>query len=114
MLDLGYKEQYSIALKLKEQNIPFYVLTSEELLKSPQLELENLCDFLNIKFYNNMLSWDRGGIKEDGVWAKYWYENVHYSEGFLKNKQVNNLKKTENNTIAVSTEFYFKLLALKK
>ena len=114
VLDLGYKEQYSIALKLKEQNIPFYVLTSEELLKSPQLELENLCDFLNIKFYNNMLSWDRGGIKEDGVWAKYWYENVHNSEGFLKNKQVNNLKKTENNTIAVSTKFYFKLLALKK
>ena len=61
-----------------------------------------------------MLNWDRGGIKEDGVWAKYWYENVHNSEGFLKNKQVNNLKRTENNIIAVSTEFYFKLLALKK
>ena len=26
VLDLGYKEQYSIALKLKEQNIPFYVI----------------------------------------------------------------------------------------
>ena len=33
-----------------------------------------------------MLNWDRGGIKEDGVWAKYWYENVHKSEGFLKNE----------------------------
>ena len=114
VLDLGYKEQYSIGLKLKVQNIPFYVLSSEELLNSPKKELENLCNFLNINFNNNMLSWDRGGIKEDGVWAKYWYENVHNSEGFLKNKQVNNLKKTENNTVAVSTEFYFKLLALKK
>ena len=45
--------------------------------------------------------------------GKILYENVHNSEGFLKNKQVNNLKK-ENYTIAVSTEFYFKLLALKK
>ena len=64
VLDLGYKEQYSIALKLKEQNIPFYVLTSENLLKSPQLELENLCDFLKIKFYNSMLNWDREALKK--------------------------------------------------
>ena len=114
VLDLGYKEQYSIALKLKEQNIPFYVLTSEELLKSPQLELENLCDFLKIKFYNSMLNWDRGGIKEDGVWAKYWYENVHNSQGFLQKKKINHSKIMENDTISISTEFYFKLLALKK
>ena len=114
VLDLGYKEQYSIALKLKEQNIPFYVLTSEELLKSPQVELENLCDFLNINFYNCMLSWDRGGIKEDGVWAKYWYENVHNSQGFLQNKKITHSKIMENDTLAVSTDFYLKLLALKK
>ena len=114
VLDLGYKEQYSIALKLKEQNIPFYVLTSEELLKSPQLELENLCDFLKIKFYNSMLNWDRGGIKEDGVWAKYWYENVHNSQGFIQKKKINHSKIMENDTISISTEFYFKLLALRK
>ena len=93
VLDLGYKEQYSIGLKLKGQNIPFYVLSSEELLNSPKKELENLCNFLNINFNNNMLSWDRGGIKEDGVWAKYWYKNVQIVKVF-KNKK-NNLKKTE-------------------
>ena len=114
VLDLGYKEQYSIALKLKEQNIPFYILTSEELLKSPQVELENLCDFLKIKFYKSMLNWDRGGIKEDGVWAKYWYENVHNSQGFHQKKKINHSKIMENDTISISTEFYFKLLALKK
>ena len=36
VLDLGYKEQYAIALKLKKKKIPFYILSSEELLNSPK------------------------------------------------------------------------------
>ena len=60
VLDLGYKEQYAIALKFQKKNIPFYILSSEELLNSPKKELENLCYYLKINFDNNMLSWDRG------------------------------------------------------
>ena len=33
-----------------------------------------------------MLKWPKGGIKEDGTWAKYWYKNVHNSSGFSKQK----------------------------
>ena len=29
-----------------------------------------------------MLSWPEGAREEDGVWAKYWYSNVHKSTGF--------------------------------
>ena len=29
-----------------------------------------------------MLSWETGGNPADGVWARYWYENVHRSTGF--------------------------------
>ena len=114
VLDLGYKEQYAIALKLKKKKIPFYILSSEELLNSPKRELENLCDYLKINFDNNMLSWDRGGIKEDGVWAKYWYENVHKSQGFIRNEKIDDSKRIENDTITISSHFYHKLLALKK
>ena len=114
VLDLGYKEQYAIALKLKKKKIPFYILSSEELLNSPKRELENLCDYLKINFDNNMLSWDRGGIKEDGVWAKYWYENVHKSQGFICNEKIDDSKRIENDTITISSQFYHKLLALKK
>ena len=114
VLDLGYKEQYAIALKFKKKNIPFYILSSEELLNSPKKELENLCDYLKINFDNNMLSWDRGGIKEDGIWAKYWYENVHKSQGFKPNKKMDDSKRIENDTITISSKFYHKLLALKK
>ena len=114
VLDLGYKEQYAIALKFQKKNIPFYILSSEELLNSPKKELENLCDYLKINFDNNMLSWDRGGIKEDGIWAKYWYENVHKSQGFKPNKKMDDSKRIENDTITISSKFYHKLLALKK
>ena len=114
VLDLGYKEQYAIALKFQKKNIPFYILSSEELLNSPKKELENLCDYLKINFDNNMLSWDRGGIKEDGVWAKYWYENVHKSQGFIRNEKIDDSKRIENDTITISSQFYHKLLALKK
>lgn len=114
VLDMGYKEQYAIALKFKKKNIPFYILSSEELLNSPKKELENLCDYLKINFDNNMLSWDRGGIKEDGIWAKYWYENVHKSHGFKLNKKMDDSKRIENDTITISSIFYHKLLALKK
>ena len=114
VLDMGYKEQYAIALKFKKKNIPFYILSSEELLNSPKKELENLCDYLQINFDNNMLSWDRGGIKEDGIWAKYWYENVHKSHAFKLNKKMDDSKRIINDTITVSSKFYHKLLALKK
>ena len=114
VLDMGYKEQYAIALKFKKKNIPFYILSSEELLNSPKKELKNLCDYLKINFDNNMLSWDRGGIKEDGIWAKYWYENVHKSHGFHLNKKMDDSKRIENDTITISSKFYHKLLALKK
>ena len=114
VLDLGYKEQYAIALKFQKKNIPFYILSSEELLNSPKKELENLCDYLKINFDNNMLSWDRGGIKEDGIWAKYWYENVRKSKGFKPNKKMDGSKRIENDTITISSKFYHKLLALKK
>jgi hypothetical protein len=30
-----------------------------------------------------MLKWEKGARKEDGIWAKYWYENVHNSTCFL-------------------------------
>ena len=114
VLDMGYKEQYAIALKFKKKNIPFYILSSEELLNSPKKELKNLCDYLKINFDNNMLSWDRGGIKEDGIWAKYWYENIHKSHGFHLNKKMDDSKRIENDIITISSKFYHKLLALKK
>ena len=62
------------------------VLDSAEILKNPKILLSKLCDKLEIPFYEEMLSWPAGGIKEDGAWAEYWYKNVHNSTGFTKQK----------------------------
>jgi len=49
-------------------------------------QLEKLCKEINIPFQNDMLSWEKGARIEDGVWASYWYKNIHNSTGFMKYK----------------------------
>ena len=46
---------------------------------------------LSIPFYEEMLHWPHGPKPEDGVWAKYWYSNVHQSTGFEKQVTSNRL-----------------------
>ena len=81
--DIGVKQQYELYLSLeKEDNTPI-ILDSKYLLQSPELMLNKLCDILEISFDKKMLKWKKGARKEDGIWAKHWYANVHNSTGFL-------------------------------
>ena len=83
MHDIGIKKQYELYVKLSQRECLPIVLDSTALLKQPEAILRKLCDHLSIPFDINMLRWNKGGIKEDGVWAKYWYKNVHNSTGFI-------------------------------
>ena len=56
---------------------------------APQAVISAICDALDIPFTKDMLSWQKGGIQEDGIWAQYWYENVHNSTGFRVQKSSN-------------------------
>ncbi|KAI1712280.1 branched-chain-amino-acid aminotransferase-like protein 1 [Ditylenchus destructor] len=67
-------------------NLPI-VLDSNELLKDPPKVLRMLCDALEIPFYEEMLTWKAGARPEDGCWAKYWYNNVHNSTGWTKQRK---------------------------
>ena len=49
---------------------------------NPRKALQDLCNAINIPFDQNMLYWKAGARKEDGIWAKYWYKNVHESTCF--------------------------------
>lgn len=60
------------------------VLDSGDLLADPPGVLRVLCEALGISWNANMLHWPAGGIPEDGVWAPYWYANVHRSTGFAR------------------------------
>ncbi|MGB1207106.1 MAG: hypothetical protein ACPG5B_15780 [Chitinophagales bacterium] len=82
--DIGIKRQfemYDIFAKMGE-NVP--IIDSAEVLKNPALVLEKLCEQIGIPFTEKMLSWKKGARKEDGIWAEYWYANVHQSTGFKK------------------------------
>jgi hypothetical protein len=86
MQDIGIEKQWQLFHQLKEKNIQPIVLDSNEILKHPQKVLTDLCKALAIPFYEEMLHWKAGPRPEDGVWAKYWYNNVHQSTGFEKQK----------------------------
>lgn len=58
------------------------VIDSQELLKNPYYIIKEVCNRLGIPYVNDMLKWEAGPLPEDGVWAKYWYDNVHRSTGF--------------------------------
>ncbi len=80
--DIGIKKASELFLFLKKNGKTPIVIDSDELLKNPELYLKKLCNLLNIPFSEKMLQWKKGGIPEDGLWAKHWYDNVHNSEGF--------------------------------
>jgi hypothetical protein len=96
--DVGVKKQYELYHDLQKRGLNTIVLDSKYLLKNPETILKKLCSLLDIEFDKKMLKWKQGPIQEDGVWAKYWYKNIHNSTSFLpyskKNINLNNnLKK---------------------
>ena len=87
MKDIGYDDQLSLANYFKQNDIPFIVIDSKDILMDPPSKLKEICQFAGIPFEEQMLHWQKGARKEDGVWAKFWYANVHNSEGFLEYKE---------------------------
>jgi Sulfotransferase domain len=86
MQDVGIEKQWQLFNHLKENNLNCIVLDSNEILISPENVLQQLCDALQIPFTEKMLHWSPGPKIYDGIWAKYWYDNVHQSTGFEKQK----------------------------
>ncbi len=84
--DVGYALHIELLKYFKEHKIPYSVLDSRKVLENPRRTLQRLCDFIEIPFDDNMLSWQPQKRVEDGIWAKYWYHNVHKSSGFQKYK----------------------------
>lgn len=84
MVDIGIEKQWHLFNDLIKRDLKPIVLDSGTLLKAPAVVLTKLCEALQIPFYEEMLSWEAGPKKEDGIWAKYWYSNVHKSTRFEK------------------------------
>ena len=114
MEDLGYKLQYDLANYFISKNINFKIILSENLLKNPYKVLSDLCDFAKINFHSKMLSWKKGGIAEDGIWAKFWYKNVHNSNSFSPWESKPNEAVDNNHSILLeqATHYYHQLISL--
>ena len=90
MDDVGYALHIQLLDQLRQMNVAPIVMDSKKILLNPKKTLSHLCQLIGIPFDENMLLWKAGARPEDGVWAKYWYNNIHRSTGFIKYK-----KKTE-------------------
>ena len=82
MRDIGVEYQFNLWQKLVDRKQNPIVLDAGNLLKSPHSVLQKLCERIGIPFEESMMKWPAGPKPYDGVWAPYWYSNVHRSTGF--------------------------------
>ena len=80
---LGLEMQYELfeyVTKINGRAPP--VVDSKDILLDPRETLSLLCEKIGVVFSEEMLSWSKGVRDTDGIWAKYWYDNVINSTGF--------------------------------
>jgi len=80
--DTGYAAQTEILASLRASGVEPAVLVAHRVLQDPEDQLTRLCARIGVPFERAMLAWEPGARPEDGVWAPFWYANVHKSRGF--------------------------------
>ena len=87
MRDVGLERQVVLFRELRDAGQDPPVLDARQLLLDPEAVLKELCNRIGLAWDPAMLSWPAGPHPEDGVWAKYWYDNVEKSSGFEPYRQ---------------------------
>ena len=81
--DLGFVQQAEIFDFVREQTGKTPpVIDAHDVLENPRKILELLCGAVGVEFDKAMLSWPPRLRETDGVWAKYWYDEVARSTSF--------------------------------
>lgn len=75
--DIGFRQQVEVF-----ERFGGVVIDSQDIRESPRAQLARLCNAIDLEFDPAMLSWPKGGHKQDGVWAAHWYGAIHDSTGF--------------------------------
>ncbi len=110
--DTGYKLQTELLSELREAGQSPSILDARELLLAPKDVLSTLCSRLELSFEESMLSWSPGGHPSDGVWAPYWYHNVHQSDGFAPYQPKTEPFPEELNSVLSECLPYYELLSV--
>jgi hypothetical protein len=82
LADAGLRMQWELFEQLTDTGQSPAIIDSRELLLDPRGVLLQLCEHLDIDFFEDMLGWTAGPRPEDGIWAPHWYHAVHKSTGF--------------------------------
>ncbi|NMM49965.1 sulfotransferase-like domain-containing protein [Marinigracilibium pacificum] len=85
--EIGYGYSLKLYNQLVNEGQKPIVIDSGTVLKDPETMLPKICEALEIPFDKSMLSWNPGPRPEDGCWAKYWYANVHKSNGLMQKSE---------------------------
>jgi hypothetical protein len=108
--DIGLQYQYNLFMALQEKGLRSIVMDSGLILQNPESVLRQLCNHVGIPFAPGMLQWDPGPKPFDGVWAKYWYANVHKSSGFEKQPTSNRQLPTHLQPLNEKAQTYYRAL----
>lgn len=80
--DIGFSQQAELFDLVCSWGQDAIVIDSHDIRDDPAGMLRNLCDRIGLPFDDAMLSWPKGGHKDDGAWAPHWYGSVWNSTGF--------------------------------
>jgi len=86
--DLGFIQQVELFEQIKNLTGSYpAVIDSKDILLDPKFYLSKLCNYFDISFTEEMLSWPIGQRTSDGIWGSHWYKNVINSNGFIPYKE---------------------------
>ncbi|MGR3761249.1 sulfotransferase-like domain-containing protein [Roseobacteraceae bacterium NS-SX3] len=80
--DIGFRQQAELYDLCRGWGQAPVVVDSHDIRDDPASKLEQLCEAIGLPYSPKMLSWPKGGHKDDGVWAPVWYGSVWNSTGF--------------------------------
>ena len=105
--DIGVEYQFNLFERLRKLGQRPVVMDSGLILKDPESALKKLCASVGIPFMKEMLHWKPGPKEYDGVWAKYWYSNVHKSQGFEVQPTSNRSLGAHLGTLNDKAQYYY-------
>ncbi len=82
LTDIGFVQQAELFDELTAAGAKPVVIDSSDIRRDPEAMLRKICDAIDLPWDPAMLSWPKGGHRDDGVWAAHWYASVHGSTGF--------------------------------
>jgi hypothetical protein len=110
LCDIGVEYQFHLFNRLRTQDQHPIVLDSGLLLENPESVLKQVCQRTGLHFTPAMLHWQAGLKPYDGIWARYWYANVHRSTGFEKQSTSNRQLPVHLQALGEKAQYYYDAL----